>query len=273
MFSARFRFYSLLLLVSLFFACAKKKSKKEIVQNIQNDKERIAYLLDLDDSSRIIDVVSNDSHLSSVRSPDVIADEVESFIRKNPGDPEIAYYKVLLANLYLRMGRLVSAHELFKQIVELHPSSPLLEYAYYKTILSKYYQSLGFEFDQEVTEETIALCNSYLSENVFYEYKSDIIDIMNTCRQKLVDKEFYVYNFYLRRKNYKSAQKKLEYIRDKFAKDDMLLQARLLYLECRLEKERGNLESASEKLNRLLSDYPGTRFTRMAQSMLSKKIG
>ncbi|MBD3231991.1 outer membrane protein assembly factor BamD [Candidatus Dependentiae bacterium] len=195
---------------------------------------------------------------------------LEKLIAQHPDNKEISKYKLILADLYFEGGNLPSAFELYKHFTEFYPSDPKAEFASYRAILSKFYQTLKPHCDQTETQDTIRLCDGYLKKTNFYKYKNDVQDIINTCEQKLIDKEVYVYNFYLKKGNYKAAKNRLDYLKNTYLEKKPSLEARLLFLESKLANKQKDNKIVEQKIEILLNKYPDSHFTKMAQRLVNQ---
>ena len=164
-----------------------------------------------------------------------------------------------------------AAQELYNHFHQFYPSDKQAEYAYYRSILAQFNQTLQADCDQEPTKKTIDLCKEYLNNKMLSAYQQDVADIKKTCEYKLINKEIYVFDFYLHKGHYDAAEKRLAYIDQEFVKEHTELASRLLYLRCKLAEKKQDKEKLQELLNNLDSQYPHSQYTRMAHSMLNKK--
>ncbi len=236
---------SLLLLTS----CSKQKDKDEM--NFKELKKRSLASLErnkLDDAAECL----------------------EEIIRKHPEHKDAAKHKLMLAETYFKQGNHASAEKLYSNFAAYYPSNKKAEYARYQAIKSQYYQTLRTDCDQTATQETIAHCQGYLNNPSNKQYIKDVQDIMSTCQNKLINKEIYVYNFYLKRKKFDAAQNRLSYLRDHFLDKQKNLEPRLLYLECKLAHKQKNVDSLEKTLEELISKYPNSHYTHMTKSLITK---
>jgi len=234
----------------MFAGCGKQEKKVEDMK-AKEIKEKVLALIE------------------SKKEEDAI-EYLEKFLTQHPEDEEISTYKLKLADLYLNNGKLEPAYQMFDHYKEFYPADSKAEYATYKSILSKFYQTLKVDCDQTVTDETIKLCSSYLNSPYFHEYKNDTIDIKNTCTQKLIDKEVYVFNFYLKKGKSESAKKRLNYLREKYLSENPALEARIIYLECKLADKQNKKDTIQEKMEILVNRFPDSQFTKMAKGLTAK---
>ena len=92
---------------------------------------------------------------------------LEQLIVQYPENQDIFEYKLILADLYLKIGQLDSAYKLYKNYTKLYPSEVKTEYAHYKSILTKFYQTLKVsrDCDEQDTHKTLKQCKAYLDNS------------------------------------------------------------------------------------------------------------
>lgn len=237
-------------LVSLLSGCAKQTKNKEEM-SFDELKEKTFVSLDKKDH-------------------ETAAECLECIIAQHSDRQDIAKYKMLLAETYFKDGRHSSAHEIYEHFNQFYPSDKLAEYSKYKSILAKFYQTLRPDCDQTPTEEALKLCKDYLNTNDYQQYRRDVEDIKKTCMQKLVDKEVYVFDFYLHQKQYDAARKRIDYLKATHLPSNPSLEPRLLYLECKLAKRQKQVDIVEQNLMTLASKYPESQFTSMGQALVAK---
>ena len=108
--------------------------------------------------------------------------------------------------------------------------------------------------------------------NAFEKYKKEIKDVYNACERQLVEKEVYVFNFYLKKGKYEAAANRLKYLNEKFSAKNAEIDARLAYLECVLAHEQKNKVLYSQTLGKLTKLYPDSGYAKMAQRLTEKTI-
>ncbi|MCB9493324.1 MAG: outer membrane protein assembly factor BamD [Epsilonproteobacteria bacterium] len=192
---------------------------------------------------------------------------LEKIVTHYPDEPNIGKFKLMLAEMYFKTASYPSAKKMYSHFKHYYPASKHAEYAQYKSILSNFYQTLRTDCDQTRTEKTIKSCKKYLADASKLRYRRDVQDIQTTCINKLVDKEVYVFNYYLKQGELQAAENRLKHLRANFLEQNSSLEPRLLFLECKLEKKRNNKDSIRHKIEILDTKYPQSQFTVMAQSL------
>lgn len=243
--------YALLIcILAVIAGCAKQKKKEEMTF----DELRHKAFACLEKNHR-----------------DDAAEYLEQIIAQHPDRSDVAKYKLLLAEVYFKTGKYPSAFELYDHYNQFYPSDARAEYAKYRSVLAKFYQTLRSDCDQSQTEETVKLCQEYLDVPTYKKYANDVTDINKTCEHKLVDKEIYVFNFYLKQGEYEAASGRLKHLREAFLPKNQALDARMLYLESQLAQKQKNLALVKENLEKLSNQYPDSQFTPMTQALMTKQ--
>lgn len=199
------------------------------------------------------------------------AEFFEQIVTQHSDHQDVAGHKLVLAGLYFKLGKYPSACEMYEHFNQFYPSNTKAEYAKYRAVLSKFYQTLQIDRDQAETEDTVKLCQEYLGNDNYKKYRSDVVDIQSTCDHKLVDKEVYVFNFYMHRGKYDAARKRLDHLRKTYLAKNSSLDARILYLECKLAQKQKDNGTLDKNLEKLINKYPESQFTLMSQSLVNKK--
>ncbi len=253
MFFMKSRNYHLFIfsLIVLLGGCSKQNDKKIEDMSFDEIKKRTLSALDKE-------------------KKDLAIEYLEKMVAQNPDNPDISIYKLKLADLYFDTGKLESSYQMYEHFIQFYPSNIKTEYVFYKSILSRFYQTLKMDCDQSITNEAISLCNKYLKTSIYNKYSVDVKDILNTCERKLIDKEVYVYNFYLKKGKYESARNRLKYIKDNYLSKKPELEARLLFLGCKLEQKLKKDDILKDKMELLIDKYPDSHFTSMAQRLVKK---
>jgi outer membrane assembly lipoprotein YfiO len=194
-------------------------------------------------------------------------DSLEKIITKYADHQDINKFKLVLADTYFKTGNYAAAGAMFQHFVQYYPSDTKAEYAHYKAVLSKFYETLRTDCDQSATQDAIALCDGYMRPESNKKYRKDVIDIKNTCENKLLNKEIYVFNFYLKEGKYDAAHNRLAYIKHTFLTQKPSIEPRLLYLECKLAQKQKKTDAVEKNIQALFEKFPHSHYTQMAQSL------
>jgi outer membrane assembly lipoprotein YfiO len=176
-----------------------------------------------------------------------------------------------LADVYFDMGAFAKAGKHYGEYIVFYPGSLYREYAEYKAILCRFYQTLEHDRDQSKTKETLDLIQAYLDEVGNKEYIGEIKNIQRLCYQKIVDKEIYVINYYAKQKSFNAAQTRLNSVRSLYAQTVQDLEPQLLVLEMSLAEQQKDTEMFERKRKELINQYPNFASTVLVDATQKKK--
>lgn len=160
------------------------------------------------------------------------------------------------ADLLFDTGDLEKAGKMYAEFSALYRGNAKVEYASYKGILCNFYATLDAEHDQTKTKDTIELAQNFLArQDVFTTHAKDVTEILHNCQKKLFDNEVTIFNFYLNRGSFKSAQKRLEGLRKDFI-GVLPVEPQLLVLECTLAERQNNNDLLTKKQAELSEKFP-----------------
>ena len=196
---------------------------------------------------------------------------IAEIVTRFPDNTDIAKYKMLLAELQFKEKNFEEAQQVFENFSQFYPSDQRAEYAKYKTVQSAFRQVLPADCDQSNTEETLRLAQDYLANANFKEYRSDIEAIVKSCNEHLIEKEIYVFDFYLSKKEFDAARNRLKHLRQKFVALEKSIEPRILYLEYKLATKEKKVAEAEEHVKKLITQYPESQFAVLAQTQNNKQ--
>lgn len=245
-------FYALVILFAIILSgCAKQKTKTEMqFEELKTQAITSLKKENLEDA----------------------AETLEAILAKNQDRQDIHQYKIILADVYFKLERYPSAYQMYQKYTEYYPSHPKAEYCKYQAILSKFYQTLKIDCDQTITLDTINTCKEYTLNNDYKKYLKDVLDIQNTCEHKLINKEIYVFNFYLEQEKLDAAKSRLNHLKTHYLPKQPSIEPRLHFLTCKLAKKMNDQEVLTEHLDLLVQKYPLSQFCHMAQTLGSNTL-
>lgn len=155
----------------------------------------------------------------------------------------------------------------YKEFEKLHPTNENIPYAVYQTGMSYFMQILTIDRDQTATRNALAEFERLLSRFPESQYAEDARKKVLTCKNDLAENEFYIGSFYYRKGNYKAAAERLKGAMANYpgfsGMDKVLFYAGKSYIELN-ERDKGK-----SLLEKLLNDYPASRFTGEAKVILT----
>jgi len=143
---------------------------------------------------------------------------LERLISLSDDHVSVKTYKLQYADAQFQMKHIELAATLYEDFATLYPSSKESIYTLFKAVLCMFEISLDADRDQTNTKKTIALANEFIKQNPTSEYVPEAQTILTTCHNRLYDHEVYVFNFYMKKKNYTSAQMRLDFMSKIFEK-------------------------------------------------------
>jgi len=147
------------------------------------------------------------------------------------------------------------AYQLFR---DLHPKHPQIPLVIYQLAMSIYLQiPESIDRDLSITQSAIDIFSELINQYPDYEHVAEAKEKRLDCLKKLTEKELYITNFYLKKKNWESALVRAEGVllnHKGLGYDDKAL-ARASFAAA-----RANKNDLSEKyLKQLNQDFPGSK--------------
>jgi len=163
--------------------------------------------------------------------------------------------EIRTADSYFFNKNYAEAIVLYEDFKKLHPVHPEVPYTIYQLGMCHYKQMRTLDRDQTETEKAIEQFR-YLVEN--FPQNTHALGAktrMQACLKQLADHEFYVGNFYFRRKRYKAALGRYEIILQKYPESGLEQKIKPLVATCQKEiakqeqkrKENEALEERKKK--------------------------
>ncbi|MBL4588012.1 outer membrane protein assembly factor BamD [Candidatus Babeliales bacterium] len=254
-----FLLYSALIIgIATFSACGKSTKKKE-----PKHEQIVLTQASIHKEICLAQKEKNDVHEIEL---------LEHAIQDCPESSYLATYNLRLADLYLEKDRLTQAYHIYDNFALLHPTHIYAEYASYKAIVAQFRQTLKIhrDCDSTTTEEAVKLCNNFLVKMQSSQYTDHVQDILNTCNDRLIEKETYIFQQYIQEGKIQSAEKRLAKIKKHFLQESDEFESNILFLECLLAQAEGNEENIINNIELLQEKYPTSPFTLMAANITKK---
>ena len=103
-----------------------------------------------------------------------------------------------LATIHLSLGRLEKARELFEQVIRDYPGVPCKREAAYRLILAHYWDCRKAMNDQDMTEKTLQLIQTFMQEYPHeIEFAANLAIMHDECYKLLFDGELLRMEYYL----------------------------------------------------------------------------
>lgn len=139
-------------------------------------------------------------------------DLLERLIALSDNHAGVKQYKLQLADTHYTAHHLEKAAAGYEDFAVMYPGSQEHEYVLYKAMTCMFELSLDADRDQTNTKKTIMLIKEFLKRAATQTLITQAQEILQKCYDRLFDHEVYVFNFYLKKKSFAPAQKRLDYI-------------------------------------------------------------
>jgi outer membrane protein assembly factor BamD len=123
----------------------------------------------------------------------------------------------------------------YEEFKKLHPIHPEIPYATYQMAMCHFKQILTVDRDQAQTLKSIELFR-FVSENYPQSsYAEEARGKISICQRQMADHEFYIGNFYLKKKKYRAALNRFEGIMQKYPNSGLETKLQKAIRICRTE--------------------------------------
>jgi len=150
--------------------------------------------------------------LSNKMDAPFMIDLLDQLIKLSDNHTDVKKYKLQLADAHYDVHHLEKAAACYEDFSTLYPASKEYEYSLYKAITCIFELALDADRDQTNTKKTILLIKEFLKRAENNDLIQEAHTILQTCYDRLFDHELYVFNFYLKKKNFTAAQLRLDYV-------------------------------------------------------------
>ncbi len=175
-----------------------------------------------------------------------------------------------MADCHFFLKEFVEAAAGYEEFRKIHPAYEEIPYVQFQIGMSYISQIKTADRDQTFTKKALTSFEYLVANyppNLFTEKAKDKIGL---CRKQLGEHEFYIGEFYYRQGKYWAAASRFEELLEKFPRwldeDKALLYLGKSYIGLNQE------EKAKEALVRLVNDYPRSRCTKEAKTILSRGL-
>ena len=219
---------------------------------------------------------------SATKTPEAALKDAEALSARGRYDDAIAQWKKVkdsyrspeltamaelkIADAYFAKESYIESAAAYEDFRKLHPKSDKAPYALYRLALSYYNQVEKIDTDQTPVKNAVTTLESFLKYYPQSEYAQDARDKLTICRFKMAQYELYVGRFYYRTDKYVSAVGRFEGLLKNYpafpGNDETLYYLGASYLRI------GELEKGREALNRLMKEYPASRYVEQARKQL-----
>jgi len=173
-----------------------------------------------------------------------------------------------IAETYYLSERYPEAAAAYADFLKQHPYDDRLAMVTYRLGLSHFQQMLSADRDQTSTENALQVFQDYLNRFPKGQNAAEVTSMIQRCRNRLADHELYVGWFYLRIKQYQASIKRLEQVLEKYPELTHRDEAYFYLLQDYLKT--GDHNKANEFYEKLYQQFPGSKYLKDAEKILSK---
>lgn len=176
--------------------------------------------------------------------------------------------KLKIADSYYKDENYPEAISAYREFEKLYPNHEEVAYTIFQTGMSYFKQITTIDRDQTSTVSAAAEFERLLNRFPDSRYADDSGKNLRTARNNLAEKELYIGRFYFRQGNYKAALDRLEGLRN--SSPEFGAMDEVLFYLGRTHLESGKNEKGKALLEKLISGYPLSRFTKKAMKILDE---
>ena len=247
------KFFSLLSLtcIMMLSACASN-------ENIINDEDKTAEQLYTEGYNYL--------EKTSYQKAAETFDKVEM---EHPYSKWATKSKLMSAYSYYKAENYDDAIVALDIFIRLHPGNKDVSYAYYLKGLSYYNQISSSEKEQSATKDAYDTFSQVITLFPTSEYAEDAKSKMSLIEDHLAGHEMTIGRYYLENKDYVSALNRFSAVTDNFQTTPQIEEA--LYREVEIYTILGLTSEAKNKEKILTSNYPESKWSKLAQELVSKE--
>ncbi|HEK85963.1 MAG: outer membrane protein assembly factor BamD [Candidatus Saccharicenans sp.] len=177
--------------------------------------------------------------------------------------------KLLIADSYFNKGdeaNLILAAAEYREFISLYPTSPSVPYCQYQIAMTYYKKILKPGRDQTNTLQALQEFKKVVTNYPSSDYAKQAEEKIKDCEQRLAENEFQVGLLYYKIKAYRAAVGRLQNIPTQYP-EYKKMDAVYFYLADSYFQGR-KYDESFPYFTKLISDYPQSKFVKMAQKRL-----
>ena len=171
------------------------------------------------------------------------------------------------ADSYHKGKKYIEAIDEYKRFLELHPTHESAGYAQYKIglIYFEQFDSDSIDRNHEPLRQAIEAFERLVIQYPESPYRDDAIERLKVCNKKDGEYQLYIGKFYYKKEAYQAAIARfLGLLKDY---PDFPGKPEALYYLVLSYKELGDMEKCREHLERLVKDYPESKYAKKANGL------
>ena len=195
---------------------------------------------------------------------------------KHPYSREATLVDLRSADIHFGRDEFVEAIASYQEFVNFHPNHEETPYAlqrigdaHFEQIPSNwFFLPPRFEKDQQHVMQAAEAYQSLLARFQNYKKTEQVREQLRICRGYLAEHEYYVVKFYMKRKQYRAALSRSNYLLANFPQSSMEPQVLKYAIDAALEVR--DVGSATQSLKRLIQEYPQVSDASWARAKLEE---
>jgi outer membrane protein assembly factor BamD len=196
------------------------------------------------------------------------AEGFQRVVLEHPGSDLVDAAQFYLAECHFLEKDYIGAAAEYRYLIDIYPESLYRDDATYRLGLCVFRQSPSYSRDQTKTEETVEIFEEFLIRYPDSEWRDEVVEALQECRNKLARKELENGRLYLKLHRYYAAQVYFQYVLDEYPDSDVVPEATLLLAES-MDKQDLR-DEARELYAQLAEDSLAGRYSEEAQKRLSE---
>jgi outer membrane protein assembly factor BamD len=194
------------------------------------------------------------------------AKEFRIFKEQYPLSDLVPLVELRLADSLFFDKKYLEAFFQYEEFKKLHPIHPEIPYATYQMAMCHFKQLLTIDRDQAQTHKSIELFRVVAENYPQSPYAEQARGKIAICQRQMADHEFYIGNFYLKKKKYRAALGRFEGILQKYPNSGLETKIQKLISKCRTEilKEERNRQALQDPADRKKRADERERISRTA---------
>jgi outer membrane protein assembly factor BamD len=193
-------------------------------------------------------------------------------VRESYSSPELTTQAELkIADAHFENKAFIEAAAAYEDFRKLHPGHDKASYALYRLGLSHYHQIAGIDTDQTPVKNAVLTLEGFLNQYPNSPYAADAQQKLADCRNKQLEYENYVGNFYLKTGKYGAAIKRLSEALVRFPNSPKLDQT--LFSLGKSYIKAGDKVQGRAALKRLATEFPKSPLNKDAAKLQDGFVG
>lgn len=181
--------------------------------------------------------------------------------------PELtAQAELKIADAHFANKAWIEAAAAYDDFRKLHPKNEKSEYALFRSGLANFNQISGIDTDQTPLKNATSTFETFLREYPSSQYAPEAKKMLQECHVKAAENEIYIARFYLRTDKYLAAIRRMEALL--ISSPDLPVLDQALFVLGSAYLESGDKVKGKKTLNRLIKEYPRSKFAEDARSLL-----